>query len=525
MRHQDSHGAWSGWSVETPFTTAANQPPAQPSNQSPSDGITDVSLTLTLQSSAFSDLDAGDTHAASQWQITAASGDYSSPVFDSGTDTSNLTQINIPSLSHSTTYHWHMRHQDNHGAWSVWSAETSFTTGSAVYVGPGETYTTIQAAVNAANPGDSIIVRDGIYTENVDVNKPLTIRPKNGFGVTTVQAANSDDHVFEISAGNVTITDFTIIGATGSNKAGIYLGNGVDHCNLSNNRCGYDSEHKNFYGIRSHQASENTMSNNIASSNSFGIYLSYSANNNAISNNTLLNNGRGIHSNSSSYNTISGNNASNNEYGISLQSSSNYNIVSGNTANSNSNTGIYVGGSTNNIIFNNTANSNSSFNGIHLSGSTQNTISDNTANSNGYDGILLSGSSNNNTISNNTASNNSIYGIRVWDSSNNTITNNTVEGNNNCGIYMTNSSNNTIYLNNVTNNTNVWSNSTNTWHSPTISYTYNGETYTNYLGNYWSDYGGADADGDGIGDTAYTISGDANDDDYPLMETSDNYIL
>jgi len=32
-------------------------------------------------------------------------------------------------------------------------------------------FTRIQDAVNAASPGDTIIVHPGIYTENVDVNK------------------------------------------------------------------------------------------------------------------------------------------------------------------------------------------------------------------------------------------------------------------------------------------------------------------------------------------------------------------
>jgi hypothetical protein len=106
------------------------QPPDTPSNVSPADGASGVSLTPTLESSAFSDPDAGDTQAASQWQITATPGDYSGPVFDSDTDGSNLTSITIPMgiLDYDTTYYWHVRHQDNHSVWSNWSAETSFST-------------------------------------------------------------------------------------------------------------------------------------------------------------------------------------------------------------------------------------------------------------------------------------------------------------------------------------------------------------------------------------------------------------
>jgi nitrous oxidase accessory protein NosD len=97
------------------------------------------------------------------------------------------------------------------------------------------------------------------------------------------------------------------------------------------------------------------------------------------------------------------------------------------------------------------------------------------------------------------------------------------------GIRLDNSSNNKIYFNNFINNTdNVDSYiSTNIWHSPLeITYTYDGTTYKSYLGNYWDDYKGTDADGDGIGDTHYSIDSEKDEsDEYPLMKPFENYIL
>jgi hypothetical protein len=131
VRYQDGHGDWSTWSAETSFTTL-DRAPAQPTNVSPANGATGLGLTPTLQSSAFSDPDAGDTHAASQWQITRTAGDYSSPVFDSGADASNLTTIPTPegALKHGTAYYWRVRYQDQHGTWSDWAQQTSFVTAS-----------------------------------------------------------------------------------------------------------------------------------------------------------------------------------------------------------------------------------------------------------------------------------------------------------------------------------------------------------------------------------------------------------
>jgi hypothetical protein len=100
--------------------------------------------------------------------------------------------------------------------------------------------------------------------------------------------------------------------------------------------------------------------------------------------------------------------------------------------------------------------------------------------------------------------------------------------NNYFGIHLSDTNNNRIYLNNLNNDCNVQSyNSCNIWNSKEkITYSCNGESHTNYLGNYWSDYTGTDADKNGIGDSPYSIDdrgGDIDQDYYPLMMWSEHY--
>lgn len=107
---------------------AANAPPGTPSLLSPDDGSTGLSLTPTLQASAFFDSD-GDTHANSRWQVDDNS-DFSSPEWDSGDGYTAGTQAIVPSgkLSFNKTYHWRVRYKDGRGLWSNWSTSRAFHT-------------------------------------------------------------------------------------------------------------------------------------------------------------------------------------------------------------------------------------------------------------------------------------------------------------------------------------------------------------------------------------------------------------
>jgi len=74
-------------------------------------------------------------------------------------------------------------------------------------------YSSIQAAVDAAAPGDVIRVCPGAYTENVAVAvEDLTVVSTGGAAVTTVQAAASAS-VFLITSPGVSLDGFTVVPA------------------------------------------------------------------------------------------------------------------------------------------------------------------------------------------------------------------------------------------------------------------------------------------------------------------------
>ncbi|MBP1912032.1 hypothetical protein J2747_001325 [Thermococcus stetteri] len=102
--------------------------------------------------------------------------------------------------------------------------------------------------------------------------------------------------------------------------------------------------------------------------------------------------------------------------------------------------------------------------------------------------------------------------------------NNTIKDSRGTGVYMYNSTGNVFYLTHFENPRNaIIESSTARWYSPDpISYNYTGTAFiipgtqfTNYIGNYWSDYTGRDTNGDGIGEEPYYIDAN-NSDPYPI---------
>ena len=173
--------------------------------------------------------------------------------------------------------------------------------------------------------------------------------------------------------------------------------------------------------------------------------------------------------------------------------------------------GVFLGSTTNSTITNNRL-SKCLF-GVNLDASSNNTISGNLITGN-ENGIHLRWSSLNNLIQGNDITANTATGIYVADSSENKIIENNIT-NSDRGIYTEYCGTNIIHHNNFVNNTKQWDDIGFTpWPIPlpiSISVWDDGQE-----GNYWSDYNGIDADGDGIGDTPYIV-GKNNTDRYPLM--------
>ena len=137
------------------------------------------------------------------------------------------------------------------------------------------------------------------------------------------------------------------------------------------------------------------------------------------------------------------------------------------------------------------------------------------------------------TIANNTFIDNTGAGLSLEEGSeNDVVTRNNFTSNAYAGIELYNAgSGNKIYLNNFIDN-GVTATTTETtvpavtyWNSTEqIEYVYGSYEGENYLGNYWSSaYGGSDGDGDGIGDTSYTVPDSLGEDYRPLMAGFENY--
>jgi len=319
---------------------------------------------------------------------------------------------------------------------------------SELKVGGGGQYSTISAAVKAANAGDTILVSPGTYVENLAVDKPLKVVSTSGAQATIVKASDTSKEVFLLGSSDISIQGFTIMGG---NKGVSF---GTSNCILT--KC-------------------------VVNGNVFGVYLA-GATSNLVSNNNLNGNGFGVYLDGSSGNRLLNNSASNEKGGGGKASLSD---------------GIYMYNSNNNNVAQCDLSNNDNF-GASLYQSKNNVFSHNMISANVQFGVRLREGSDNNKFS--------------W---------NTFKANEENGVLIGASNSNTFYFNNFVNEkSHFYTQENNNINSTKeLNYTFNGNPFSSFVGNYYSNYAGTDSDGNGIADSSFA------GDKYPLVKPIENYGL
>ena len=368
----------------------------------------------------------------------------------------------------------------------------------------GLNYTTIQEAIDANETvdGQTILVDEGTYYENVVVDKALSLVGEN-VGTTVVDGGGLDS-VVKAAVDGVNVSGLTI-----QNSGSQWMHDfGVDLTSRRNCRIDGCIIRNQGYSVYAAYAQNNTISNNIiTNASSYPIMIQSNAEDNVVVNNTISSCPDGVH----------------------IEDSSNGNLVAYNSISDIDAEGVYVLSSSSNVIANNEISSSGQggigYVAITLMYSSNNTIANNLI-QNCRGGVQAHSITNDNVAMYDVVENNTImncdYGILLIHEDGfvptyHQVIGNTIE-NNGYGLYLVGVENNTVIHNNFINNSNgqvVAENLSNAWDDGYPS-----------GGNFWSDYNGTDmfsgafqnvSGSDGIGDAAYVADAGNVTDRYPLM--------
>jgi hypothetical protein len=186
---------------------AQNHPPAAPQVLAPAVKAV-TTLVPVLQTNAFIDPDAGDSHAQTRWQIVQVS---NSLVVLDVTSAEELTALAVPSLllEENTEYYCRAIFYDNHGAASEWSQQAWFETDFSLTDANGNGIPDSQQ-VDSETDLDGNGVKDSedvnvkvVQTQKVGAKVGIGTAPSSGVAICSIESTDPDVLEIDVDADGI----------------------------------------------------------------------------------------------------------------------------------------------------------------------------------------------------------------------------------------------------------------------------------------------------------------------------------